>query len=1098
MENKYWVIILCIVFYSQTAFAQSDKNYIEQIDVLKAYSWDGEIDLSYDDSILHRKSRQYYDDLGRPSVSAKGGLTLNGSNVFSLVTYDQLGRKSKEFVPFAGGRSQEYVSEDELLTQSSLSLGDAHGYCSYTYDALGNLSSSTGAGKVWHENNKCKTTRYIVNQTNSVRKYCAPADVISLVDSGYYEAGTLMGEVFEDEDGIRLETYKDLLGNIVLERRNGNNDTYYVYNDNGELRYVLSPQYQNSRIKAMYVFEYRYDTRGNIVKSIEPGCSFTEYWYNSENQLVFIQDATLRERNLYRFMLYDEFGRLAIQGVCVNPQRRGSTNSCVFTGSPDSFCSTGYVLSLPEQFADATLEVVNYYDTYEFLKSLPVDYSSLSDSLTIADSNIATTFKTGVFQLASNGKAMLSVMYYDHKGNVTDSRSILLDEHLVTTHTDYTFTDDVEQCITKDYRLQKDQLVSSTSILLRNHYDEHTGLLKSSNLRICLPSGVTKEQTFQSISYDGIGRIKEIAYGGNAGKVSYEYNIRNQITSILGSNFMERLSYVDGLGTPYYNGNISCQQWKTSNESFMRGYKFSYDGLNRLLSARYGEREDMSNHLNRYNEDFVYNANGCIRKLQRRGKKDDGEYGKIDNLSINLNGNLLYSVTDDANPVNSYASMDFKDKLSENQEYYYNGVGSLVSDVNKGISHIKYDNLNYPLEIQFSNGGIIQYVYAPDGTKLRTSYITAVENIVVPINTTLPLQPSQILSEDSIDYLGEIIYKNGELDKCLFGNGYVSLDGDSPLFHYFMKDHLGNVRTVTNEQGILEQVTHYYPFGGIFSDAGLNLPFQPYKFGTKKLDRMHGLDWYDFGARMYDPVLGTWTSVDPMAGKHRELSPFSYCNNNPVNGIDPDGNDWYTSKNGTYLWNPCIKSQYDLRHQKGYTYVGETHTDLKNGTYYRKDGSILFSNEQLAYHRMWYMSRKFWRSNYLPAGREEAAFLLKNGKVLVLPDNWNDSMTAKMCGYEINGNRIQKGKETYQIVGHVHTHPDRSLDQGASGQDQKVAANHRNIPFYILHGNGNIYGYFYNYKGDYKERVNDDYIDKVEKLLNGKLSLIKQKNIILK
>lgn len=68
---------------------------------------------------------------------------------------------------------------------------------------------------------------------------------------------------------------------------------------------------------------------------------------------------------------------------------------------------------------------------------------------------------------------------------------------------------------------------------------------------------------------------------------------------------------------------------------------------------------------------------------------------------------------------------------------------------------------------------------------------------------------------------------------------------------------------------------------------------QPYKYNGKELDRMHGLDWYDYGARMYDAVLTGWTSIDPLAEDYYHVSPYAYCLNNPVNAIDPDGRDVY-------------------------------------------------------------------------------------------------------------------------------------------------------------------------------------------------------------
>ena len=67
-------------------------------------------------------------------------------------------------------------------------------------------------------------------------------------------------------------------------------------------------------------------------------------------------------------------------------------------------------------------------------------------------------------------------------------------------------------------------------------------------------------------------------------------------------------------------------------------------------------------------------------------------------------------------------------------------------------------------------------------------------------------------------------------------------------------DHVGNNRVVVSEDGVIEQVVHYYPFGGQYADAGLNLSAQQYKHGGKELDPAYGLDWHDFGARpYYDP-----------------------------------------------------------------------------------------------------------------------------------------------------------------------------------------------------------------------------------------------------
>ena len=70
----------------------------------------------------------------------------------------------------------------------------------------------------------------------------------------------------------------------------------------------------------------------------------------------------------------------------------------------------------------------------------------------------------------------------------------------------------------------------------------------------------------------------------------------------------------------------------------------------------------------------------------------------------------------------------------------------------------------------------------------------------------------------------------------------------------------------------------------------------------KEFDRMHGLDWYDYGARMDDPVIGRWKTVDPLAEKYYDVSPYVYCHNNPINRYDPNGMDDYFNQKGIYMY----------------------------------------------------------------------------------------------------------------------------------------------------------------------------------------------------
>lgn len=119
-------------------------------------------------------------------------------------------------------------------------------------------------------------------------------------------------------------------------------------------------------------------------------------------------------------------------------------------------------------------------------------------------------------------------------------------------------------------------------------------------------------------------------------------------------------------------------------------------------------------------------------------------------------------------------------------------------------------------------------------------------------------------------------------------------DNTVPTYHYYTQDHLGNNRAVVNDNGTVEQITHYYPFGGTFADVGLNSSFQPYKYNGKELDRMHGLNWYEYGHRQYDPIVPVFTKVDPDCEDYPYISPYAYCLNNPILHIDIDGRSVWT------------------------------------------------------------------------------------------------------------------------------------------------------------------------------------------------------------
>ena len=122
---------------------------------------------------------------------------------------------------------------------------------------------------------------------------------------------------------------------------------------------------------------------------------------------------------------------------------------------------------------------------------------------------------------------------------------------------------------------------------------------------------------------------------------------------------------------------------------------------------------------------------------------------------------------------------------------------------------------------------------------------------------------------------------------------------------------MGNNRLVVNKTGTVEQVTHYYPYGGVIGDISTNESVQKYKFEGPRshqkeidnllarrrafrrgveLDRTFGLDNYDIHARQYFAMAPSWDRIDPLAEKYYGISPYAYCAGNPVNLGDYNGN----------------------------------------------------------------------------------------------------------------------------------------------------------------------------------------------------------------
>ena len=248
--------------------------------------------------------------------------------------------------------------------------------------------------------------------------------------------------------------------------------------------------------------------------------------------------------------------------------------------------------------------------------------------------------------------------------------------------------------------------------------------------------------------------------------------------------------------------------------------------------------------------------------------------------SQNIGGACITSLTYTTSDASSYIV----------QKVYANG--NMTKDRNKGISNITYNTMNLPSRIEFENGSRATYLYSADGTKLQVKYETSYAGLLASGQPSGSASTA-IAQTHTIDYVGDKIYEDGVLSRILIEGGYVDYSGETPIYHTYLTDHQGNVRVVVDENAAVKQVNHYYPYGALFAES-TNGNVQPYKYNGKELDRMHGLDWYDHGARHNDAAIGRWHVMDPLCEKYYDVSPYAYCAGDPVNAIDPDGKSIWT------------------------------------------------------------------------------------------------------------------------------------------------------------------------------------------------------------
>ncbi len=929
--------------YSADAFTvpsiisgSTDRNY-----VAKAVFTQGVKNLTSVSPARAIITTTFYDGFGRKQQTVLRN-NNSGKDLADYFEYDNRGRIVRQYLPGTISGSGNYASLEQITSShASLYPEDAtNAYISTEYDASVTPRTITTkrAGSDW-QMSVGTNSQYHINKNSgkySCNKFTLNRNNGSLNNSGIYPSGRLHVTSVIDEDNRETIIFKDFNDSTYLHRRlldeNTFADTYYIYDNIGNVRYVIPPIASvaltssnigtisdDNEILQDYCYIYKYDSRNRLEEKKLPGVKTIYYVYDDNNRLRYSQDGNQRDKGEWTTYAYDTRYRLAytceveINAMAITQLRQTVSNKTNNSNLTTNINNLGGYTNVIPCGTVKTVNTINYYDNYDFLEL----YSEEKDSIeykvvrnydgrytdTINPRHVNLGMLTGtVTSVIGDSLRLLCANYYDRKGRLIQSCE---KNHLGG----------------YDRKLYRLSFVGNPISMRHEHSSADTSCVDvytySYDIQL-RPTSVSlshngSESMFEyNNTYNSLGQLSSQALGEGLIETTYQYNIQGWTTHIDNNKFHQQLYYEMHPygGEESLTGNVCAMSWASDGRdnggniapTIQRTYLYDYDRLDRLTSAQYVESEPRSDityqttNTPDYSTAYTYDLNGNITSLQRKGLArrelaDTYElwtFGEVDNVAMTYDGNQLRQINDATEEVILSSTMDVNDRENYN---LHDSNGNLLRCPDKNILNIKYNRLNLPEIITFENNNRIIFKYDATGRKLSEKYELYREGLppsleldTLEVNEPQSGWTSYYITFGLRDYCGNYIYQNGNISMITTPAGYIS----GSMRYYYLKDYQGNNSVVLNQNGVVQQINHYYPYGSLMGE-GFNASSQPYRYGGKELVTLEGLNLSDFGARWLDSPSGTFTTMDPLCEKYTQYSPYLYCAGNPLKYVDPDG-----------------------------------------------------------------------------------------------------------------------------------------------------------------------------------------------------------------
>ena len=791
----------------------------------------------------------YYDGLGRPIQQVSVGAAPSGNDIIATTAYDNKGREFKQLLPFSYNNDGAFAHNAAYKSNTFNDDNFASSVTTFDNSPLDRAVRSYKPGEMYQGDDTQHYVEY--NYTLNVADEVQCIWVNSAGDilvSGNYAAESLYKNTVTDEDGTQVTIFTDAEGKTILERRlvatNSYADTYYVYDVKNRLRWVITPKgsdlLTNGAIYSMtdtlakdHCYIYQYDNEDRITERRLPGCESSYYDYDSKGRLSTYRDSKLNNLGIRQSYSYDAFNRIS------------------------------RVSYLSNSSTEEHVQHLSHYDDYNALPST-LAYNAVSGVVATSDKVTSVKGKLAyerIFEVydaenTTTPRELKRAYYYDKRDRVIQTVAQYPDSISCRTSVKYDYVGN--PLITLEQYNYDGQTLT---IRTERTFDERSRQLTE---QTSIDGVAVSNATF---SYDELGRMKRLELGDNVA-ISTSYNLQGWIDAIecsmslsLGDGlvlaediFTERLSYydiIDESSSPRYSGKISEQRW--AHGSIMNGFKgfaYTYDSMGRLTDAQMFTSSISQNNplIGTTREQIAYDKNSNVVQLSdTRGLSTTTRHyavqgNQVIQLSVNGN-NLVYPVYDER--------------------------GNMTQNVETDLQ-MSYNLCNLPKQITTVNGKTVKYTYFADGTKFKA--VDATDNGFVYTGSLRWSVQNGTLTPESVAITG---------GRALYN------DVDEPWsVNYYITDHLGSVRAVTDAEGEVLDTFDYMPYGNEISSTSSTTT--DYRFTGKELQINFDVNLYDSFAR-FQNIYGRFMSIDPKAESFYHISPYTYCAGDPVNLVDPDG-----------------------------------------------------------------------------------------------------------------------------------------------------------------------------------------------------------------